>query len=218
MNPVRLPRSAYLCRMRSYSNSVFFGSLKVLATCNKRTIISAGETSIIWNNAALWFQEQFLSNLEPHKRAAVISLPTTTGLKMWHTGRSLAESLLQASHPSEAIAMAMKGAELTVAERERLRKEEDLARQQWNQRTRAKQIFNEAAAQMESKGDALDIFAFAKFPNDVYHLPPSLHGLLRLLAISPSGKTPDEEILAYYTLSARCTQRASSLLHCLSPF
>ena len=59
------------------------------------------------------------------------------------------------SHPSEAIAMAMNGAELTVAEKERLREEEAALRQQWMQRLRAKQIFNEAAAQMESKGKKL---------------------------------------------------------------
>ena len=68
------------------------------------------------------------------------------------SGHTLAESLLHASDPSEAIALAMNGAELTVAERERLREEEDLARQQWNQRIRAKQIFNEAASQLEGKG------------------------------------------------------------------
>lgn len=51
----------------------------------------------------------------------------------------------------------MSGAELTVAEQARLREEEDQARKQWMQRIRAKQIFNEAAAQMEGKGGALKV-------------------------------------------------------------
>lgn len=67
-------------------------------------------------------------------------------------GSNLADKLLQASDSSEAVAMAMSTAELTVAEQERLREEEDQARQQWMQRARAKQIFNDAATQMESKG------------------------------------------------------------------
>ena len=67
-------------------------------------------------------------------------------------GSNLADSLLQTADPSEAIAMAISGAELTVAERERLREEEAHARYQWTQKARAKQIFNEAAAQMEAKG------------------------------------------------------------------
>ena len=67
-------------------------------------------------------------------------------------GSNLADSLLQTADPSEAIAMAISGAELTLAEQERLREEEAHARHQWTQKARAKQIFNEAAAQMEAKG------------------------------------------------------------------
>lgn len=48
--------------------------------------------------------------------------------------------------------MAISGAEMTVAERQRLRAAEEEARVKWQRHHRAKQIYNEAAMQMEKKG------------------------------------------------------------------
>ncbi len=101
------------------------------------------------------------------------------------TGSDLADSLLQTTDHSEALAVVMNGAELTAAERERLQEEADRARQQWMQKIRAKQIFNEAAAQMELKGaHTLRAYMLSDTTLNFPSQPTGLFGLASRLSCS----------------------------------